>query len=100
MGLAFRVVRPWSLHLVTWSHSDHVVHLLPPWYAYRLTTHNTALIDLLYYGPYAWASQQSSNENIYMNLYIFLIIMIYSINIKNKKGCLNMGLFVYFHMQM
>ena len=36
----------WCLHLVTWSHSDHVVHLFPPLYAYRLTTHNTALIDL------------------------------------------------------
>ena len=33
----------------------------------------------MYYDPYARASQHFFNENIYTNLYIFLIIMTYSI---------------------
>ena len=43
---------------------------------------------------------QSISENISINLCIFLISRTYSINIKNKKGCLNVGFFFYFCMEM
>ena len=69
-------------------------------YSVNVKVNNTAPIDYMYYGPYVRASQHSLNENIYTNLYIFLIIMTYSMNIKNKKGCLNVWHFFYFHMEM
>ena len=55
----------------------------------------TDYIDL-YYGPYAWASQNSLSKKMYINLYIFLIIRTYSINIKHEKGAYRHGAFFLF----
>ena len=50
----------------------------------------------MYYHPYAWASQHSLSEKMYINFYIFLIIRMYSINIGALHGWVRSSLSSHF----